>query len=193
MNTDEYCRLEATDGHTVLRVTFHWTGDRYAHTVWACHGQQAVPVLNSVEGAGDETWPPSPPIQQVNCSGRDGQTTAVLGMGMAGRSHWSISVESCQQPLALEFDVACRPGGGLGQLASGYQTLAPSAGQKDGDAIVFAHALGRCQLQPIPVDGYSNASLDVANQNVAMHVDTRPLAGSKTFRWKYRVTIGSAV
>ena len=193
VNNDEPYRLETTCGDLGLRVSFHWTGDRFAHTVWACFGQQAVPLLRSVEGTGDENWPASPPIQQVNCPCRDGQPTAILGMGMAGRSHWSLSIEASVDPQALVFDVACRPGGELGKLASGYQTFVSSTGQAGDDVVVLEHSSRRFQIQTISADSSANSSLDCAGQSVAVLVHANQRTGAKTFRWKYRVAIDSAM
>lgn len=193
MNNDQLYRLETTCGDLGLGVSFHWVDDRFTHTVWACFGQQTVPLLRSVEGTADEVWPSSPPIQQVNCPNRDGQPTAILGMGMAGRSHWSMSIEASSDPLALIFDVACRPGGDLGKLASGYQTLVSSTGQTGDDAVVLEHSRQRFQIQTISVDTSSNTSIDRDGQSVAVRVHANQLAGAKTFRWKYRVAMDSAV
>jgi hypothetical protein len=90
-----------------LRLSFDWQGDRYGHRLEWCQGDQVAARLEAVPGEPGEPWPPSPPLQQLSLQeGGDGQAVLLL-VGMAGRSHWSMSVE----PLAGRgwlFDVACR-------------------------------------------------------------------------------------
>jgi len=77
-----------------------------------------------------EDWPASPPVQELSIE-RIGDRDCLLGVGRAGKSHWSISIEtlangtdeasSPAQPRtdasdssrfpagrALRFDIACR-------------------------------------------------------------------------------------
>jgi hypothetical protein len=181
---DEYCHLQTVCDDSHLRVSFHWAVDRYAHTVWACRGKEAAAVLQSVEGQSDEQWPASPPIQQLNCQRRDGKPAALLGVGMAGRSHWSLSVDVARLLPALAFDVASRPRGEGGRLASRYRISATSASRVDDDTILVEHPLGQIQVQLQPSDGYSTASLSLIDQELVIEP---PPVTAKTARWKYRV------
>jgi hypothetical protein len=96
-------RLSLPDGG--LHVAFVWQGDRFAHEFVWDNGLR-VP---SVEGSAEQAWPPSPPLQQLSIE-RIGDADAILGVGAAGQSHWSISVEVTQEHerYALKFDLACR-------------------------------------------------------------------------------------
>ena len=67
-----------------------------------------VPLLESVEGTPSDDWPASPPLQSLQRRRSCRTAAAALLVGMAGRSHWSASVEAGPRPAALVFDIACR-------------------------------------------------------------------------------------
>src|SRR5436853_5119442 len=76
-----------------LRVAFTRVKDRFAHTVWLLEGDAATPLWASVEGSDADDWPASPALQQLSIETLpDGRRVALL-VGMAGTSHWSLSVE----------------------------------------------------------------------------------------------------
>lgn len=101
-------QLDATDGHGAgIRVRFFWQRDRYVHVVEAI-GADVAPLLASADSDANAQWPDDPPLQQLSVE-PVGVDRAVLGVGQAGGSHWSISVEARpgDRP-ALRFDIACR-------------------------------------------------------------------------------------
>lgn len=100
-----------------LQVEFTWRGDRFAHEIILPAG---TPVA-SIEGDTDDSWPPSPPVQQLSKE-RIGDADALLGVGAAGRSHWSLSVEIVGDlnHQAFKFDLACRAKGEAEFLGSTY-------------------------------------------------------------------------
>lgn len=103
-----------------FRVEFSWSQDRYRHRfVESASGKL---LAESVEGDPLQPWPPSPPIQQLSAETIDGRLV-LLGVGSAGRSHWSLSVESIEQEgvVAFRFDVACRCPTKADVLGSCYQ------------------------------------------------------------------------
>jgi hypothetical protein len=91
----------------LLRIEFVWSADRYRHRILtsAPHGES---ILTSREGRADEKWPPSPPLQSLHLEDRPGGVPLSMLVGMAGRSHWSMSVEADAERGRLVFDVACR-------------------------------------------------------------------------------------
>ena len=105
-------------------VTFTWVGDRWEHVVLVPGGC----TWRSREGADgpddDARWPASPPLVEVSLVAA-GTRPAVLGVGLAGRSHFSLSVVACpERPETLLFEAAARvvePGGWLGSTYDGDQ------------------------------------------------------------------------
>jgi hypothetical protein len=69
----------------------------------------AVPLLQSVPSAKEMAWPRFPPLQELAQESHS-DTEVLLGVGMAGKSHWSVSVDRRQEPHqpAMVFDFACR-------------------------------------------------------------------------------------
>ena len=114
--------LTTPDGRLI--VEFSWSADRFIHVVRRPEDEAtADSVLCSIEGGPDETWPPSPPLQQLSresIAGRD----VILGVGAAGVSHWSVSVESVAvgEAYALKFELACRSKQPAEFLGSSYRS-----------------------------------------------------------------------
>ncbi len=101
-----------------LQVRFDWVGDRYAHCVLVHCGDRSVVVLKSAEGTSQQNWPPSPPLQQLSFLDLPDNRRAALLVGMAGQSHWSLSVTS--GPDELVFETACRVNQRPERLCSEY-------------------------------------------------------------------------
>jgi hypothetical protein len=67
-----------------------------------------IEVGKSIEGDADESWPTSPPLQQLSLE-RINNAPVNLDVGAAGTRHWSISLElDSDDPSAFKFDLACR-------------------------------------------------------------------------------------
>lgn len=117
-----------------LRVRFDRQSDRYAHIIECLEGSACRTLFSSVEGSTTDRWPPSPVLQQLHIETRPGldreltenagtiDRKVALLVGMAGRSHWSMSVEPDACEVALVFDVACRISGDeASELGSHYR------------------------------------------------------------------------
>jgi hypothetical protein len=102
-------------------VEFTRAGDRWRHEVRTGDGR----VWQSVEGAtattGDPRWPASPVLTEVSLLEVAGRP-AILGLGLAGRSHFSMCV-TIQAEIAdtLLFETACRMNAEAGWLGSTYR------------------------------------------------------------------------
>lgn len=168
--------LEAGD----LRVRFYWHADRYAHEVAVREGDQWRPLAVSAEGSPEEDWPASPPFQSLHIEDReDGRTLALL-VGMAGKSHWSASIEidnQAGQPSCVSFDVACRVRTcDVGRLGSTYRLLGGERGSK------FQLELG---------GRFGPAKLEKAADNVAVIAEVTSHEDAQTIRWDYRLVLAS--
>ncbi|KLU07889.1 hypothetical protein RISK_000068 [Rhodopirellula islandica] len=99
-----------------LQIRFEWQQDRYAHVVrWQSESGE-VCEARSEEGSSDQDWPASPALQQLSTETIEGVPT-ILGVGCAGSSHFSVSVQvletggtaADENPLpAVRFDWAVR-------------------------------------------------------------------------------------
>jgi hypothetical protein len=145
-----------------LRVRFFWHGDRYAHEVSVRSNDVWLPALLSVEGSPEQDWPASPPFQSLHIEEReDGRKLALL-VGMAGKSHWSASIEIDEATACVLFDVACRARGcEPGWLTSSYRRakgatsglLAVELGQRFGPAELETTADHTRVIAEIDMDG----------------------------------------
>ena len=109
---------EATGTGSRLSLRFERRGDRWTQSIDLIQDSRRYALLESVDaGPGaaavnstESGWPPSPPLQQLLVEDRGAGGRVALLVGMAGRSHWSMSVEAAPGRAALRFDVACRLG-----------------------------------------------------------------------------------
>ncbi len=137
--TSETYLVSSRDGR--VRVKFYWQRDRFAHQV-SIDGHI---VGDSVESDSGSPWPESPPLQQLSLEKIDGQTM-VLGVGGAGRNHWSISVQPCDDPGLIRFDLACRCQEQPSFLGSKYRLANPltlsvidgKSKQENGASVILA-------------------------------------------------------
>lgn len=134
-----------------LRVEFLWRGDRFGHVISAVRPDGAVvPLLESVEGTTAEDWPASPPLQSLSVVILEDGRRAALLVGMAGRSHWSASLEPEADRAELRFDLACRTNGEQGWLGNRYRVIEDAfCISAESPALVRRADSGEIQVQPV--------------------------------------------
>ena len=130
-------RLLAVDSHGCgLAVALWRQGDRYAHALFALPGSaepaaedrdsastgSPVLLMASLEGTDRETWPASPPLQQLIVEPREAGREVALLIGMAGSSHWSLSIDVDPISRLIVFEAACRCASQPSELGSRYLT-----------------------------------------------------------------------
>ncbi len=166
--------VDATSpGGLTLRLEFTRRGDRYGHTISVVNQDgRAVPVLESVEGSASDDWPASPPLQNLSIEKLAPGRRAALLVGMAGRSHWSASIEPVPGEPALVFDVACRTGDSEVSLGSLYRVFSRDTAQ-----IEATVELG-CDVQS---EGDDRIAIVLSG-----------ISGPGTIRWKYRIALSRA-
>ena len=107
-----------------LRVAFANHGDRMAHAIAyverSSNAERITELCASLEGAANETWPPSSPLQSLSIEQRASGNVALL-VGMAGRSHWSASFATFAGSTRILVEHACRVSGEAERLGSGYR------------------------------------------------------------------------
>jgi hypothetical protein len=97
-------------------AVFTWTGDRWSHRITTEAGGE-TDGWNSLDGAwppaNDPRWPASPALVELSRvalpRGAAGGGSALVGVGLAGRSHFSASIAPDPQVAdAIRFEIACR-------------------------------------------------------------------------------------
>lgn len=82
--------------------------DRFAHEIGMFEGNLRQRILSSLEGNPNDTWPTSPPLQQVHKQQVD-SSPAILAVGMSGTSHYSTSmlIANTESSSELKIESAC--------------------------------------------------------------------------------------
>ena len=93
-----------------LRCEFVEIGGRFQHTVALVGDAEVTTVLASLSPDDEHTWPASPPWQELHVHQQTDGVPALMLVGRAGSSHWSMSATVDPADNALLFDVACRAG-----------------------------------------------------------------------------------
>ncbi|MFM7073965.1 MAG: hypothetical protein ACKO38_19435 [Planctomycetota bacterium] len=127
-------------------------------------------LLESCEGQSGDIWPASPPLQQLLVESRAEAGQVALLVGMAGRSHWSLSVEPLADRIGFRFDAACRLSGPPEWLGHVWR---PS------------HL-----LVPLAVDPPAIPSLGETNRDMNRVVTSATNVGTRACEW--RLTIGQS-
>jgi hypothetical protein len=170
-----------------LRVRFERRGDRYGQLIDVAEGGAWAACLESIEGDGDDPWPPSPPLQQLSIEELSPGRLVALMVGMAGKSHWSVSVECAPTCTSLIFDVACRLARQPRLLASSYRCLqASSLRTCDPSRLLVADGAAEVVVQPVA--GSAPAFLEATSAGFAVRVGPKGLCQQTTIRWRYRVS-----
>ena len=92
-----------------LRLQFDKSGDRWGHRWQLVDANgQATDVLTSAEGSDQDTFPASSALQEINLHELP-TGPAILGVGMAGKGHWSASysIETDEGQPLIKCDLAC--------------------------------------------------------------------------------------
>jgi hypothetical protein len=169
-----------------LRLAFRRCGDRFLHELALRCGDGWVTVLQSREGNAHEEWPPSPPLQEARLEARpEGRRVALL-VGMAGSSHWSLSVEADAAAGRLSFEAACRAQAPPRFLGSTYRAAHECRLLEDRMAAAFG-PLGTLRLRVQEVAGVAG-ELQQPEAGQLLIVRRAPaMRLPATFRWGYLV------
>jgi len=188
----------AVSDQLALRVDFIKLADRYGHELSAViregSSENVVPLCASVEGASDDPWPPSPPLQSLSIEKLSDGRTAALLVGMAGRSHWSASIATKPDESVkgmLEFDYACRFAGEAQSASCEYRiprSIAAALDPKTSLVLLRTLDVGTICIglasegKPIVLDG------GAPKLRFEVPVDNKHRGA--TLRWRYVVWFG---
>lgn len=158
-----------------LQVDFHRDGDRFVHDVCLVAEDGAtLACWSEIQPSDSPQWPASPPIQELATeiiAGRD----VLLGLGRAGKCHWSVSIEvsTTDDVATLRFDIACRCPEEPQWLGSTYRTQRMSALSvccEDDTAITTSGPFSKCE-----------------GAQVSIVPSSRPQSWPGTVRWRYHI------
>lgn len=171
-----------------MRATFLWQRDRYAHRIEVLERGRVTICLTTVEGDADDQWPPSPPLQQYSTEAGGAGEGLVLLLGMAGKSHWSASVETDATTTSLVFDVACRVARRPRWLGSTYRVERPiTLGSQGTPSVVVGDRVAKAIVEPADAACITPVTQDGNRVTVVPSLpDATP---PFTVRWKYRIRL----
>jgi hypothetical protein len=105
-----------------VEVVFEWAGDRWRHRVLTGGVVRAESLEGPEPPANDPRWPASPVLTEVSLLDIGGRP-AILGVGLAGRSHFSASITPHPRLAdTLLFEIACRIQEEPGWLGTTYRS-----------------------------------------------------------------------
>lgn len=195
-------------GGKSYELTFTREGDRIFQRFVTDSGLPSEQVvLESCEGTPADAWPASSPLQSLSIEELTPGAPVALLVGMAGKSHWSASIERLSGNNGWRWDIACRVSVTPDFLGSTYRLPQIQAGQESSFCPVTASPSSSEVQTALPLS--SNAKLLVtaepiadARGNVAtccalqasdngfqLSAPLANISGATTFRWKYRVEV----
>ena len=183
-----------------LRIAFDRVGDRYEHAIGllsqapqtAVAVPSATPLLVSLAGPTDDSWPLSPPFTGMHLERRPQGNVAFL-VGLAGDSHWSASVELDVSSGTLRFDVACRAGSRPRWLGSTYRLLQTFNGEAAPEAPESSLRLAACFPIILEIDSSAGPARLLRPDAVSVAIEpviSPAMVFPATVRWRYLVRLG---
>lgn len=181
--TDRPGFAEKTLSSDRVQVVFRWVGDRWVHALHALcpDGSRAAACWQTAPvSPGDEaTWPSSPPLVELGDVPMP-HGTAIVGVGSAGTTHYSVSVSAAPEG-GLRFEFACRlltPAGWLGTTYAADGAGSTLSIEPLGNAVATTIAapdggLAGLQIVPAPADTPSPCGAEKGS----------------TVQWSYRVCV----
>ncbi len=186
----------------VLKVLFQQQADRWEHRIVlvdtdSAEEEKETTLLKSVEGTSEQTWPPSPPLQDASCH-RLETGDALLAVGMAGTSHWSasFSVEVAKtesEPPSMLADLAClfkkdQPAnasslGSCYELGSGIEVLNEQTNRlqiKTGDIVISIESVA---------GGDWSSNMAIEDRQLTIHPNELSADKRRATRWGFRFSI----
>lgn len=159
-----------------LQIAFTRQGDRFAHEIALIDEAETQPLLHSLEGSDADIWPTSGVYQELHVEDRPAGVQVALLVGMAGKSHWSLSCEVDPASQTLSFEAACRVRELPKWLGSSYAFASGVACE----AGVLRLPTGSCQFT-------SSAAIVESPESLCFIPDLRAETLPHTIVWSYRL------
>ncbi len=168
------------------QLVFERHEDRIAHRIEVQTAGGWRTLIESVEGTASAWWPSSPPLQSLHVETRSTGSVALL-VGMAGRSHWSASVEIADGGAEAVFDVACRTPVTPDWLGSRYRTCGEATGA---DNLI---GVGRHEVRFHALEQESPCFVRAAQNEIEICAVPTADRWPQTVRWRYAARIRELV
>lgn len=169
-------------------IEFRWTDDRFSHKIFGLSDGQVVPLLASIEGSPEDSFPASPPLVELFQ-----QEEIIFLTGATDAGHWSMSIEPIQagKLTGFLFDAACRIKSPQRGLTSCYRTAESVRASLGDSSLLLSTGLGDFCLEQLPLPDTQeqpSCQLALAGSEVLLTQQT-PQVGAlpKTVRWQYRL------
>ena len=180
-----------------LSVRFYKSNDRLEHMIGIDTTSSFVPVLESVEGTPQDSWPSSPPMQQIVEEKIAADNHPVLlGVGLSGNGHWSLAIETHRNSM-LKFDIACKNSRSSDTLGSKYRISTGwsldsgyECGCKTVKLVRTTHMFTSSKIHLFATIG--ELKLDESERLIQFFPESDP-SKMLTHRWCYEVAIADGV
>lgn len=168
VKTPHAIETNAEDGKR-LRCAFSSADGIFTHVVELIEGDAVTMVLSSVESHDETPWPASPPWQELHVHQLANGSPALMLVGRAGSSHWSMSVTIDGDSLL--FDVACRLRESPVFLGGTYR---------------LSSAERLVSISPVPIEEIAPLAIKEADEQII--IDSTDVGQAPaTVRWAYRI------
>lgn len=165
---------------STLQLDFRRVGDRFVQSIRRIGSDgKYLAAWDGVQQPEAELWPASPPIQELSLETIDGRDV-LLGVGRAGKCHWSVSIETVEieSAAAFRFDIACRCPEPPQWLGSTYQP-SPETDESAG-------------LRALKVLAQEDTAVAIDGSQIRIEPTAKPRSWPGTVRWRYAILAGDA-
>lgn len=168
-----------------LSVRFSVEEDRHRHEIGLPGSELSLVLLRSIDSGDD--WPASPPLQQVVRELHDEQPV-LLGIGLSGRSHWSVAIKSTPA-AAIEFQNACRVNSNPVWLGSTYQVgeSCELTAMDDRKLLIRESTTGGSIT--VQTDSNTGLQVDALSKQIRICADFNCNSLPSTISWQYSIAI----
>jgi hypothetical protein len=103
-------------------AVFTWNDDRWTHRITTGEATTWTSLDGPSPPANDPRWPASPVLVELSRVSVPRGDAAIVGVGLAGRSHFSASIASDPHDAGvIRFEIACRLHEPPGWIGSTYR------------------------------------------------------------------------
>ena len=186
-STDHFLEFRGAHGEG-WRVAFQRVQGCFTHTISLIVGDSRIPLLESVRDEGEDRWPPSPPLAELQFQQQGDGPRAALLVGSDGRGHWSASILADPASSQLLLDVACRVKSAPAWLGCTYRLLPGVTPETSNEDVLLLVDGRECRV---------HVDRDEAGKTPTLHVQQRRLViippapnapPPISTRWTYRIS-----